>query len=272
MLKQVAWVALSTSLLAISGCAEGQSGSSDSTSAAVATVNGKPVSADVWNLWIQTRTRGASEELTAENKDELLDELIQMYLAAEDAEKQALAKAEDLARMELMRMSAFADVASRPFLDGAEPTEEELKAEYEKQVAAMPKLEYSARHILVDSEAKAREMITRLDAGERFETLAEQNSSDSSAQNGGDLGWFAAARMVKPFADAVESMEKGKYSSAPVQSQFGWHVIKLEDTRDLAPPSFDDVKDQLGPLVKQERFQAYLDGLQQNAKVEKKLD
>ena len=271
MFKQVAWVALSTSLLAVSGCAEGQSGANpDATT--VATVNGKAVSTDVWNLWLQTRTRGATEELTAEGKDELLDELIQMYLAAEDAEKQALAQGEDLARMELMRMSAFADVASRSFLDGEEPTEEELKAEYDKQVAALPKLEYNAKHILVDSEVKARELITRLDAGERFETLAEQNSSDSSAQNGGDLGWFAAARMVKPFADAVESMEKGKYSTEPVQSQFGWHVIKLEDTRDLAPPGYGDVKEQLAPLVKQGRFQTYLDELQQKAKVEKKLD
>ena len=78
--------------------------------------------------------------------------------------------------------------------------------------------------------------------------------------------------MVKPFADAVESMEKGKYSTEPVQSQFGWHVIKLEDTRDLAPPGYDDVKEQLAPLVKQGRFQTYLDELQQKAKVEKKLD
>ena len=130
---------------------------------------------------------------------------------------------------------------------------------------------YHASHILVDNEAKARELIAKLDSGADFATLAKENSSDSSANEGGDLGWFAASRMVKPFADAVESLQKGTYTKEPVQSQFGWHVSHLDDTRPLEPPSYEAVEQQLGQLVTQSKFQAYLDELIKTAKVDRKL-
>lgn len=263
------------SLVAAAGCAEGKNDpAADKAPAAeaVAVVNGVAIDKDVWDLWVKTRTRGGSAaDLSAEEKTEFLDGLVEMYVAAQQAEKDGLATGEDGARVELMRQSALADLAGRRFLEGKEPTPEELRAEYDKQMADMPKTEYHARHILVDSEAKARELIAQLDGGARFETLAEQNSSDSSAQEGGDLGWFAASRMVKPFADAVEALEKGTYTKEPVQSQFGWHVIKLEDTRPLELPTYESVESQLGQLVRQSKFQAYLDDLKKTATIEKKL-
>jgi len=242
------------------------------TADAVAVVNGTPISREVWELFVKTRTRGGSaEDLTDEQRKETLDSLIEMYVAAQQAQKDGLATGEDGARLELMRQSALADLAGRKYLDGKEPTEDELKAEYDKQIAQMPASEYKARHILVDSEGTARDLIAKLDGGASFEQLAMENSSDSSAQEGGDLGWFAANRMVKPFADAVQNLEKGKYTTEPVQSQFGWHVIKLEDTRPLAPPDFETVKQQLEQLVTQGKFQAYLEELTKTAKVERKL-
>ena len=269
-------VALVAATFAMSACAEKKleqmTGQDAGAGSVVAVVNGEKISKDVWDLWVKMRTRGTNpEDLTPEQVTENLDSLIQVYVAGQEARKEGLASGEDGARIELMKQTAMADMLSRKFLEGQEPTTEEKRAEYEKQVAQLPKLEYRARHILVDDKAKARELIASLDAGARFETLAEQNSSDSSAQEGGDLGWFAASRMVKPFADAVEALEKGTYTKEPVQSQFGWHVIKLEDTRPLTPPAFEEVEAQIGPLVQQTKFQAYLEELTKAAKVDRKL-
>jgi peptidyl-prolyl cis-trans isomerase C len=274
MIRKLITAAILAVAVASTGCAESKTDKAADKPAtdAVAIVNGQPIPRDVWTLWIKTRTRGGSaDDLTPEQKTENLNRLIEMYVAAQQAEKEGLAAGEDGARVELMKQSALADLAGRKFLDGKDPTPDELKAEYDKQVADMPKTEYRARHILVDNEAKARELIAQLDAGARFETLAEQNSSDSSAKEGGDLGWFAASRMVKPFADAVEGLQKGSYTKEPVQSQFGWHVIRLDDTRPLAPPTYEAVESQLKQLVQQSKFQAYLDELTKTAKVERKL-
>jgi peptidyl-prolyl cis-trans isomerase C len=274
MIRKIVPAALLAATVAAAGCAEGQTGKETTpvVSDAVAVVNGEEVSRDVWNLYVKTRTRGTSaEELTEEQKKENLDGLIEMYAAAQQAEKDGLGKGEDGARIELMKRSALAELLGQKVLGDKEPTPEELKAEYEKQIAKMPKTEYKARHILVDSEEKARELIAKLDAGADFATLAKENSSDSSSAEGGDLGWFAPSRMVKPFADAVEALEKGTYTKDPVQSQFGWHIIRLDDTRPLEPPSYEAVEQQLGQLVKQSRFQDYLDGLMKNAQVERKL-
>jgi len=269
-------VALVAATFAMSACAEKKldemTGKEAEAGSVVAVVNGEKITKDVWDLWVKMRTRGSNpEDLTPEQVTENLDSLIQVYVAGQQARKEGLAGGEDGARIELMKETALADLLSRKFLEGAEPTTEEKRAEYDKQVAQLPKVEYRARHILVDDEAKARELIASLDGGARFETLAEENSSDSSAQEGGDLGWFAASRMVKPFADAVESLEKGAYTKEPVKSQFGWHVIKLEDTRPLTPPSFEEVEAQIGPLVQQTKFQAYLEELAKTAKVERNL-
>jgi peptidyl-prolyl cis-trans isomerase C len=270
-------VALVAATFAMSACAEkkldemtgkDQAGGS----AAVAVVNGEEISKDVWDLWVKMRTRGMSpDELTPEQTTENLDQLIQVYVAGQEARKEGLTKGESGARIELMQQTALADLLSQKFQEGQEPTPEEKRAEYDKQVALLPKLEYKARHILVADEAKARELIASLDSGARFETLAEQNSTDSSAKEGGDLGWFVSGRMVKPFADAVEALEKGTYTKEPVQSQFGWHVIKLEDTRPLTPPAFEEVEAQIGPMVQQSKFQAYLEELTKTAKIERKL-
>lgn len=276
MKRKLIPVAVLATTFAMSACAEKKldemSGGAAANDQAVAVVNGEKISKDVWDLWVKMRTRGSSpEDLTPEQVTENLDSLVQVYVAGQQAQKDGLAKGEDGARIELMKQTGFADLLSRKYLEGKEPTTEEKRAEYDKQVALLPKVEYHARHILVADEAKARELIAALDGGARFETLAEENSTDSSAQEGGDLGWFAANRMVKPFADAVEALEKGAYTKQPVQSQFGWHVIKLEDTRPLTPPSFEEVESQIGPLVQQSKFQAYLEELVKAAKVERKL-
>jgi peptidyl-prolyl cis-trans isomerase C len=102
--------------------------------------------------------------------------------------------------------------------------------------------------------------------------VAKRESMDSSKDSGGDLGWFTPDRMVKPFSDAVVALKPGEYTHTPVQTQYGWHIIKLEETRDLAPPSFDQVKQRLDQVIQAKKFKSYVDGLMKTAKVEKKLE
>jgi peptidyl-prolyl cis-trans isomerase C len=134
----------------------------------------------------------------------------------------------------------------------------------------MPR-EYHARHILVDDQAKADKLTKDLKAGGDFAKLAEKNSKDPSGKQGGDLGWFTLDTMVKPFADAVSALQPGQTTEAPVQSQFGWHIIKLEESRATAAPPFEEVKDRVKVFVQRKKLQTYLDELRKNAKVEKKI-
>jgi peptidyl-prolyl cis-trans isomerase C len=257
-------------LLAV-GCTRAET-PDDSAAKPVAVVNGQPISREVWNLYVKTRHGGKTPgDLTETQQTEALEELIRMYAGAQEAEKQKLAEGEPKARLELVGQSALAELLYKKFSEGVEPTEAELKAEYDARITEAPKDEYHARHILVDDEAKAKDLIAQLDKGTSFEQLAKDNSKDGSSTEGGDLGWFNANQMVKPFSDAVQQLEIGKYTATPVKSEFGWHVIKLEEKRATTPPPFDAVKAQLGPLVNQKKFENHLKELVDGAKVERSL-
>lgn len=261
-------IAFAASLLAV-GCTKAETPES-AAAKPVAVVNGTPISRDVWALYVKTRYSGKAEaELTAEERKDTLDELIGMYAGAEEAEKQKLAVGEPAARLELVRTSALAEMLYKKVVEGSAPTDAELKAEYAARIAELPPLEYRARHILVADEAKAKDLIVQLGKGASFEKLATANSSDGSSTEGGDLGWFNPAQMVKPFADAVKQLEVGKYTTAPVKSEFGWHVIKLEETRPTTPPPFEAVKAQITPMVNQKKFEKHLEELVAKAKVER---
>ncbi len=258
-------------LLLAAGCTKAET-PEDAAAKPVAVVNGAPISPDVWALYVKTRHAGKTPgDLTADQQKEALDELIGMYAGAQEAEKQKLGAGEPNARLELVRKSAQAELLYKKFTEGAVPTEAELKAEYDARVAEAPKLEYNARHILLEDEAKAKDLIGQLDKGASFEKLATEHSKDGSSTAGGDLGWFNPAQMAKPFSDAVQQLEVGKYTATPVKSEFGWHVIKLEEKRPTAPPPYDSVKAQLGPMVNQKKFEAHLKELVKTAKVERSL-
>ena len=195
-----------------------------------------------------------------------------MYVGAQEADKQKLAEGEPTARLELVKNSSLAELLFKKYVATAVPTEEELKAEYEARIAELPKSEYRARHILVEDEAKAKELIAQIDQGASFEKLATDNSKDEgSATKGGDLDWFSPGQMVKPFSDAVQQLEPGKHTPTPVQSEFGWHIIKLEESRPTTPPPYESVKAQLGPMVNQKKFETHLKELAKTAKIERSL-
>ncbi|MEY4760616.1 MAG: hypothetical protein RLZZ200_472 [Pseudomonadota bacterium] len=238
----------------------------------VAVINGKGISRATFDFYVQGVTGKPAAEAPAEQKAQLLDNLIRGELVAADAEKSGVAKtAETQAILELTRLNVLQQQVSQGFLKDHKATDEDLKKEYDTQVAAMSKTEYHARHILVASEDAAKKLVEQLDKGAKFEDVARKESMDPSKDNGGDLGWFTPDRMVAPFSQAVAGLTKGAYTKAPVQTQYGWHIIRLEETRNVSLPSFDSVKDRLVQIVEGKKFKAYTDDLLRAAKVEKKL-
>ncbi|HWW30798.1 MAG TPA: peptidylprolyl isomerase [Steroidobacteraceae bacterium] len=239
----------------------------------VATVDGSPISRVEYDIYLKSLLQGRpTTELTTEQRNQVLDEMVSMQVLATQAMKEGLDKDPEVAaRVSVLRMRVLADTESQNYLKGKEPTEAEMKAEYDSAIAAMDKTEYHARHILVASKELAEQIIKKIKGGAKFEDVAKAESTDGSKTNGGDLGWFTLARMAKPFADAVKGLKKGEMTSAPIQTQFGWHVIRLEDTREVAPPPFDQVKQQVTNQVIQKKLQAYAEGLKKTAKVEKSL-
>jgi len=233
-------------------------------SAVVATVNGKPITADMLDHYQQqrqSRMPGA-----AQNRKALLEELISLELASQDGIKQGVDKQPDVyAQIEQQRRAVIASAAFQQQMAKQPITDEELKALYDEKTEAGN--EYKARHILVKSKEEAEKLIAELDKGADFAELAKQHSTGPSGKSGGDLGWFAPKSMVKPFADAVTGMEKGSYTHEPVKTQFGWHIIKLEDTRNTTPPPFEQVKPQLEMMVRNQRVQDYIQKLRQEATI-----
>jgi peptidyl-prolyl cis-trans isomerase C len=239
----------------------------------VATVDGTPISRTEYDIYLKSLLRGRpASDVTNEQKSQVLDEMVNMQLLAEQGTKEGVEKDPDVAaQLEVVRMRVLADAESAKYLKDKEPTDAELHAEYDTAVASMDKTEYHARHILVPTKEAAEAAIKKIKGGAKFEDVAKAVSTDSSKANGGDLGWFTLTRMAKPFGDAVKGLKKGEMTATPVQTQFGWHVIKLEDTRETAPPPFEQVKQQVNTGVMQKKLQAYVESLKKTAKIEKSL-
>jgi peptidyl-prolyl cis-trans isomerase C len=242
-------------------------------SPAVATVNGVPISRDFYEFYIKGISGKSSAELTPEVRDRALDNLIHAELVAQQAVKDGLDKAGDTNYLlELSRLNVLQQAVSDRYLKDKQPTDAELRSEYSSQVAAMAKQEYHARHILVATEPFAEKLIERLGKGEKFADLARAESMDPSKNNGGDLGWFAPDRMPPEFASAVAALKPGEYTKKPVQTQYGWHIIQLLETRPLNPPPYEQVKQRLEQVVQAKKFKAYVEDLMRTAKVTKTLE
>jgi peptidyl-prolyl cis-trans isomerase C len=272
---------LTAALVVLAACQKlpfGSASQSSSTPAtpaspAVATVDGTPISRSFYEFYIKGVTGKTSSDLTPQQRTQALDNLVRAQLIADEAVSEGLDKQPDTANLiKIQRLNLLGQALSQKYLANKQPTDDELQAEYNAEVARLPKTEYHARHILVATEPFAEKIIQRLKAGEKFSDLAKAESMDSSKTNGGDLGWFTLDHMVKPFADAVASLKVGEYTQQPVQTQYGWHIIQLLGTRPVTPPPFDQVKQRLVQVVQAKKFQAYTDELLSKAKVETFLD
>ena len=261
-------------LTLLAGCgkaADSQGAGKAAAGPAVAVVNGEEIGKSEFDLYVENVGRQSKREISDEEKSQLLDQFISMHLAADAAAKAGIEKQPKVQdQLALARLNVLVDSGLQEWLEKNPVTDAELRPEYDAQVAQMPK-EYHARHILVDDQAKAEAITKELKAGGDFAKSAQKNSKDPSGKDGGDLGWFTLETMVKPFSDAVAALEPGQMTEQPVQSQFGWHVIKLEESRVTSPPPFEEVKDRVKVLVQRKKLQTYLDDLRKNAKVEKKI-
>jgi peptidyl-prolyl cis-trans isomerase C len=262
----------------LTACGKGQQGAAPAAAdppatPPVAVVNGVAIPRADYDAFLKNLLQGkpVPPDLTAEQKNQVLDELITMQLVSTQALKDGVDKDPEVAaNLDVLRMRILSDGESQKFLKGKDPTDAELHAEYDSDIAAMDKTEYHARHILVASKEKADQLIKKLKGSAKFEDVAKAESTDNSKTSGGDLGWFTATRMVKPFADAVKALKKGETTPEPVQTQYGWHIIKLEETREVTPPPFDQVKAQVTKNLIQKKLVAYVEDMKKNAKIEKK--
>lgn len=254
----------------ITACNNPSGGTADSN-ATVAVVNGVAISQTSYDAYARQRamSRPATDDAAADRKA-TLEELINRELIYSEAIKKGLDKKPEVAaEIANQTRNILAGAVISNHIESTQFTDEALRKEYESRIGAMTSKEYRARHILVKTEDEANDLIAQLDKGGDFAALAKAKSQDTgSAKEGGDLNWFEAGQMVQPFGDAVKTMEKDTYTKTPVQTQFGWHIIKLEDTRDIQPPEFEKVKDNVRSILQNKEIETYLVALKDKAKIE----
>ncbi|MDH5444571.1 MAG: peptidylprolyl isomerase [Gammaproteobacteria bacterium] len=234
----------------------------------VATVNGKKIGQQQYDQFISVLKAKNPKFDVGSNRQAIINELVNREILFQEAKKQKVDKDPKIAYvLEQQRVDLMVKALVQKALSKDPVKEKQLKKLYKEKVAGANLQEYKARHILLKTEDEAKTIIAKLDAGGDFAELAKEKSTGPSAKSGGDLGWFRPAQMVPPFSRAVAEMKKGEHTSKPVKTNFGWHVIKLEDSRKSEPPKFDDVKKQLEASVNQQRLQDYVMKLRNKAKV-----
>lgn len=235
----------------------------------VAIVNGKPVpKARAEALAAQVARSG--RPVTPDMESQIREEVIAREIFMQEAQRRGLDGSDEfrqqmeIARETLLIRQLLADVQKT-----SPVTEAEMKSEYDKFVSANAGKEYKARHILVPTEAEARTIIGNLKKGAKFDEIAKKQSKDpGSGANGGDLDWATPSSYVPEFSGALVKLKKGELTDAPVKSQFGWHVIRLDDVREAELPKFDEVKPQIGQQLQQQKLMKFQDELRAKAKIE----
>ena len=233
----------------------------------VATVNGTAIPQARADVMIsEQKSQGAPESEQLRNA--VKEELVRREILSQEARKKGFEKNGSVqAQMELARQAVLIRAYLQDFVKAHPVSDAEVKSEYDKIKAQLGDKEYKARHILVEKEEDAKAIIAKLDKGEKIEDLAKQSKDPGSKDKGGDLGWANPAGFVKPFAEALSKLEKGKYTATPVKTDFGYHVIKLEDSRPLKAPAFDEVKGQLKQRLEQQRVEKHMSELRSKATV-----
>lgn len=234
----------------------------------VAVVNGKPIPSSRLET-IMKQAAASNQPDTPEVRAKVKEQLIDMEILYQEAEKQGLAKNEDVkAQLENVRQQIMIRALVQEHVKKHPPKDEDIKAEYDKFKANAADKEYHARHILVDKEEDAKAIIAKLKGGAKFEDLAKQSKDTGSAANGGDLDWANPNGYVKPFSDAMVALKKGQFTETPVKTQYGYHVIKLEDVRPAKVPTLEEIKPQIVQSLQQKELEAYRLELKAKAKVQ----
>ena len=235
----------------------------------IAIVNGKAVpKARMDSLSLQFQSTG--RPITPEVQEQMRQHLIALEVFTQEADKLGLSSSDEFkAQMELARQTVLANQLIKEFEKKNAITDELLKAEYDKFAAANGGKEIKARHILVDKEADATAIIASLKKGAKFEEIAKKRSKDTgSGSKGGDLDWANPSSYVPEFSAALQALKKGQLTDKAVKTQFGFHVIRVDDVRDIKLPTFDEVKPQIADQMKQDKRGTYQRDLLGKAKVE----
>lgn len=266
-------LASAASLLTLSACNADESAKTAAPAtkdAAAAIVNGTTISKNRVDLLVKQRA-GMGQPDNAETRKAIIDQLAMQLLVSQEALKKGLDKnPEVIDQIDLTKQSILANAFVQDYIKNNPVSDDVLKAEYDKIKAQMTGNEYKARHILVEKEADAKDIIAKLKKDSKaFEKLAKEKSKDpGSKAQGGDLGWFDVRSMVPEFGEAVTKLAKGKFTETPVKTQFGYHVIMLEDSRPMQAPPFDQVKPGLSQQVQQQNLKKLVDDLKAKAKIE----
>ena len=234
----------------------------------VAIVNGKAVPTARLEALAQQLAR-SGRPVTPEMQNQLRDEVIAREVFIQEAQKQGLDATEDFRnQVELARQTLLIRELFAAYQKNNPVTDADVKAEYDKYVAANSGKEYRARHILVAKEDEAKAIIAQLKKGGKFEDIAKKSSKDpGSGANGGDLDWAAASNYVPEFSAAMTKLAKGKTTETPVKTQFGFHIIRLDDVREAQLPKFEDVKPQISQQLQQQKMGKYQEDLRAKAKI-----
>ncbi|HAJ13128.1 MAG: peptidylprolyl isomerase [Hydrogenophaga sp.] len=236
----------------------------------VAIVNGKAVPTARLEALAQQIAASSGRPVDEAMREQLKEEVILREVFMQEAQRRGIANTAnfktqmELARQTIMIRSLFADWQEKNPV-----TDADTKAEYDKFAAANAGKEYRARHILVDTEAEANAILAAIKGGAKFEDQAKQKSKDpGSGANGGDLDWASASSYVAEFSEAMVKLDKGQMADAPVKSQFGWHIIRVDDVREAQLPAYDEVKDQIAQQMLQQKMAEYQHSLREKAKVQ----
>ena len=239
----------------------------------IATVNGKQVPKARVDTLMEQATKGGQQQRTPELEQRVRDEVVIREIFMQEAETRGLAGTPEYQnQMELARQTILIRELFSDFQKKNPVTEQESRAEYDKFKGQSTGTEYRVRHILVEKEDQAKALIGRLKKGEKFEDLAKKNSKDpGSAANGGDLDWANPTSFVPEFSTAMTGLKKGETTPTPVKSQFGFHIIKLEDTRQAQFPAYEEVKGQIDQSLSQKKLQQFQEELRTKAKTDYKF-
>jgi peptidyl-prolyl cis-trans isomerase C len=241
---------------------------SEEASKPIAIINGQTLTQQDYDDYLKARSEqtGGHDQPTMTT---VVEELVNRELIRQDALKQGFDKTPEFSReLENARNSLLTRKGVRTYLETHPLDDKRLQKEYAELVLKTVPTEYKVRHILVDKEAEAVTLIKQLDAGADFATLAKEKSTDTvSADKGGDLGWIIEAQVAPQVGAALKTLAKDHHTAKPVKSQFGWHVVRVEDSRQVKPPSFESVKEKLRAMLQPQQLKEYIEQLKQTAEI-----
>jgi peptidyl-prolyl cis-trans isomerase C len=233
-----------------------------------AVVNGKAIPSSKVDQFVGLLVKQGQPD-SPQLREQIREELINREVFLQEADKRGIAKQPEVqAEIDLTRQSVLIRGLFNDYLAKNPISAQQVQAEYDKAKASQGDKEYHARHILVEQEAQAKDIIAQLKKGAKFEDLAKQSKDPGSAAKGGDLDWAPASTYVKPFADALTALQKGQTTDTPVHTQFGWHVIRLDDVRDAQFPPIDQLRPQIEESLRQSKLREYQASLRDKAKIQ----